>query len=367
MSGSEDAEIVDVQPAGGIQFPDDMVVVTSDRMTEPEPVAKPAEPAAKPEEVKTEAADKPAWVRWTEEGGMRVEPGKGASIDENGHIILDPEVAQRMATKRVMRVRDEERARGERLVREQRERADRLEADLRAAQTKPADPNSEKPWEAKGVAEPDQDDFDSIPEYIKAMLEWDRAQRGADTSSNNNDGAAPSEAPKRADFSSQAAHEDALAEHAFKEAYGEAMREAIEDGAALYEDFNDVAGPVVLPRTVLAAVLETDNVPEFLYHLGSHPEDVEKLQGLEGTRLTREIVKIEGRLEQSRSDGTTNTASNGTTVTDTNTATPKGPSHQPVPVIKPVRAGAAPRVNIIDAASQEDCSSFFGELKSRGL
>lgn len=351
----QDPVVVDVPTSGGIEFPADMVSTTSDAPAAAV-VEKAVEKAAEPKSEDKSADEKPefkkpAWVRWTDEGGMRIEPGHGASIDANGNIVLDPEVAQRMATKRVMRVRDEERARADRLLREERAKFERERPAPKV--------DSDKPWTAKGAEKPQLADFDDVEQYMDARDEWRDAQNRKDTPVEKADGPNLDDEglPTRDSFESDEEWQEAVDEKKFALKHGTLIAAMMNEGKTLYEDYDEVAGPVVLSRDALEAVLESDNAAEILYHLGSHPESIEKLQGLEGSRLHKAIGRIEDALHTPQ----------GTVVPNAPTATAQAPSLQPVPVTKPTRGAAPPRSNPVDLAAQQDADGFFSHLKSLGL
>lgn len=354
----QDPIVVDV-PSGGIDYPADMVVTTSDAPAAAA-VEKVAEKAAEPDKADEKPEfKKPAWVRWTDEGGMRIEPGSGASVDEHGNITIDPEVAQRMATKRVMRTRDEERARADRLLREERAKFERELAEARGKPKDSSDKSTDKPWASKGAAEPDLDDFDTVPEFTKAMIEWDRAQREDPKPDTKDDGPKLDSdgLPARDSFESDEEWNEAVADAKFDRAHGEHIQAVLKEGAALYEDYQQIVGTLTPPRETLEAILDSDNSAEILYHLGSHPDELEKLQGLSGSRLHKAIGRIEDALSTPQ----------GTVVSNAPTATPKGPSIQPVPVIKPTRGAAPPRTNPVELAAQPDADAYFAHLKSIGV
>lgn len=351
----QDPVVVDVQPSGGIEFPADMVSTTSDAPAAPAVVEKAVEKAAEPKPEDKSADEKPefkkpAWVRWTDEGGMRIEPGHGASIDANGNIVLDPEVAQRMATKRVMRVRDEERARADRLLREERAKFER-------ERPAPKD-DSDKPWTAKDAAKPQLADFDDVEAFMDARDEWRDAQNRKDEKPTKDEPRLDNEGlPTRDSFESAEEWQEAVEDAKFDRAHGDHIQAVIREGEALYEDYKQIAGTLKPTRETLEAILESDNAAEILYHLGSHPEKMENLQGLEGSKLHKAIGRIEDALNTPQ----------GTSVSNAPTATPQGPSLQPVPVTKPTKGGAPPRSNPVDLAAQTDADGFFSHLKSLGL
>lgn len=311
-------------------------VTTSDGSREEAPAAadKQAEPAAKTDDAPAEP--KPAWVTWTEEGGFRVKPGKGFTIAEDGSVIFDPEVAQRMANKRVGRTREEERAAARRRIEEvERKYQAELEALKKGGTTPAQEPG--KPWAAKGAPEPAYDDFDTVPEYTKAMLEWDRAQRA--------DGP-----PTKAD-DKQAADQGAREPNPFDAA----VKDLFEAGVAKFEDFDAVAGPIELSAAVLEATMASDQAPDLLYFYGKHPEVADELNDLEGYPLLVAIAKAEARMTATMG------GNNGSHDTRQQQGTPP-PKKEVTPVINPVRPGASPRRSLSDLAADDDADGFYAHL-----
>ncbi len=296
----------------------------------------PAEPKT---EVKTEDAPtepKPAWVTWTEEGGFRVKPGKGFTIAEDGSVIFDPEVAQRMANKRVGRTREEERAAARRRIEEvERKYQAELEALRKGGAQQDADTG--KPWAVKGAAKPVLEDFDSVEQWADARDEWRDAQTASIT-------------PAKAD-DKQAADQGGREPSPFDAA----VKDLFEAGVAKFEDFDAVAGPIELSAAALEATMSSDLAPDLLYFYGKHPEVADELNDLEGYPLLVAIAKAEARMTATMGG---NNGSHDTR--QQQGATP--PKREVTPVISPVRPGASPRRSLSDLAADDDADGFFAHL-----
>ena len=309
-------------------------VTTTDGPREETPAAsdKPTEPAAKTEDAPAEP--KPAWVTWTEEGGFKVKPGKGFTIDEDGSVIFDPEVAQRMANKRVGRTREEERAAARRRI-EEIERKYQAELEALRKGSAQQDADTGKPWAVKGAAKPVLEDFDSVEQWADARDEWRDAQTA----------------------SAAKADDKQAADQGGKESspFDAAVKDLFEAGVAKFEDFDAVAGPIELSAAVLEATMSSDMAPDLLYFYGKHPEVADELNDLEGYPLLVAIAKAEARMTA------TTGGNNGSHDTrQTQGTTP--PKREVTPVINPVRPGASPRRSLSDLAADDDADGFYAHL-----
>lgn len=298
----------------------------------------PAEPKT---EVKTEDAPtepKPAWVTWTEEGGFRVKPGKGFTIAEDGSVIFDPEVAQRMANKRVGRTREEERAAARRRIEEvERKYQAELEALRKGGAQQDADTG--KPWAVKGAAKPVLEDFDSVEQWADARDEWRDAQTASITKADDK----------------QAADQGGKEPSPFDAA----VKDLFEAGVAKFEDFDAVAGPIELSAAVLEATMASDQAPDLLYFYGKHPEVADELNDLEGYPLLVAIAKAEARMTATMGGKPATSGSPDNTRQSPGTTPPK---REVTPVINPVRPGASPRRSLSDLAADDDKDGFFQHL-----
>lgn len=312
-------------------------VTTTDGPREETPAEPKAEAKAEPKTDGAPAEPKPAWVTWTEEGGFRVKPGKGFTIAEDGSVIFDPEVAQRMANKRVGRTREEERAAARRRIEEvERKYQAELEALKKGGTTPAQEPG--KPWAAKGAPKPVLEDFDSVEQWADARDEWRDAQTA-------------SAAPAKADDTpagDQGGHEPSP--------FDAAVKEIFEVGVARYEDFDAVAGPIELSAAVLEATMSSDMAPDLLYFYGKHPEVADELNDLEGYPLLVAIAKAEARMTATMGGNT-----NGSHDTRQSQGTPP-PKKEVTPVINPVRPGASPRRSLSDLAADDDADGFYAHL-----
>lgn len=285
------------------------------------------------ESVKTDEV-RPAWVSWTDEGGFRVKPGKGFTIAEDGSVLFDPEVAQRMANKRVGRTREEERAAARHRIEEvERRYQAEIEALKKGGSTQAP---TDKPWAAKGAAKPSMDDFESVEQWADARDEWKDAQ--AAQPDLQSQGAKPAKGSPPSDEASGPTEFDT------------AVRTLFEAGVERFEDFDAVAGPIELNEEVLRATMASDAAPDLLYYYGKHPEAADELNDLEGYPLIRAIATIEARMTTSAQPDSTPSTKPGITPPQRKEVTP---------VINPVRPGASPRRSLTDLAAADDADGFY--------
>lgn len=295
---------------------------------------------------KPSVSDKPAWVSWTQEGGMRIKPGKGYTIDEDGSVVIDPEVAQRIANKRVGRTREEERTAAQRKIAEAEARfqAEKADYERRLAEAaKPATPTA-KPWAAKGAPEPSFDDFESVADFTKAMLEWDRAQSAPEAKVE----------PKPEPTEKPEATPD-------QEVMKRAVGMVYDVGREKFDDFDAVAGPIQITEALLHETFQSELAPDLLYYYGQHPEELDALLDLEGRALSRAVVKIEQHLLSK--DTAAPDADSGNTFQQS----PGDEPSKPAPVIKPVKPGASPRRDLSALAQEEDAGPYFDQLRAQGI
>ncbi len=285
----------------------------------------------------------PAWVTWTEEGGFKVKPGKGFTIAEDGSVVFDPEVAQRMANKRVGRTREQERQAAQRRIEEvERKYQAEIEA-LKKGGGAQQEASGEKPWAVHGAAKPVLEDFDSVEQWADARDEWRDAQtRG----------------PQKAEDVGRGDADRTDAGRAEPSPFDAAVKEMFEAGVAAFEDFDAVAGPVELNQAVLEATMASERAPELLYFYGKHPEVADELNDLEGYPLLVAIAKAEARMTAQAGP----TAASGSR--DDNTRTPGAtpPRKEVTPVISPVRPGASPRRSLSELAADDDADGFYAHL-----
>lgn len=86
--------------------------------------------------------------------------------------------------------------------------------------------------------------------------------------------------------------------------YNERVSEVLEQGKKLHEDFEEVAQGEILYDNQLPIVLRSDKAAEILYHLGTNPEEAERLSGIaDQVDFAREIGKLEVRFSSSEGEG----------------------------------------------------------------
>lgn len=129
------------------------------------------------------------------------------------------------------------------------------------------------------------------------------------------------QAPKYEDFDSDEAYLDALADYKVnarlqeqetqrqrqererqqqqeREQTYQSLQEKLSEGAAKYDDFEDVVYDESVPITdsMAEAMADSENAADIAYHLGSNPKEAARIAGLSATKQAREITRLEGRL-----------------------------------------------------------------------
>lgn len=324
-------------------------VATSDGPSEAAPASEaktdaPQGDAGKKEEAAKNSSDlppPPGWLEWDREGGgFKVIAGKGFSIDENGDLVIDRDIASRIANKRVSRARaierDEARKRIEDVERKYQAEIEALKKGGGAQQ----EASGDKPWAVHGAAKPVLEDFDSVEQWADARDEWRDAQtRG----------------PQKAEPDTGKTDAGQQAEPS---PFDAAVRDLFEAGLAAFEDFDAVAGPVELNPAVLEATMASDRAPELLYFYGKHPEVADELNDLEGYPLLVAIAKAEARMTAQAGP----TAASGSHDDRRQSQGVTPPKREVTPVISPVRPGASPRRSLSELAADDDADGFYAHL-----
>lgn len=118
--------------------------------------------------------------------------------------------------------------------------------------------------------EPQQDDFGNYEDYLKAVGRYEARQ---------------------AIKEEREALERKQAEEAFVK--------RLEPTKAKHADFDEViqsAGDIVIPDAAVAAIQHSDDPGEIMYHLAMHPEEAEKLAGMNPIQQVRAIARIEAQI-----------------------------------------------------------------------
>jgi len=159
------------------------------------------------------------------------------------------------------------------MLRQQNERIERQLAELAQQRAQPQ----------QELVEPDQSDFVDYDQYLKARDEYSR-EMGRREAKAQDEQARQKEAERR------------TAEDLSRRAQTMA-----ETGAKKYEDFAEVAfNPSNFdPSEQLAQlIIESDMAADVAYHLGSNPDEAQRLETMTPTAAAREIGRIEARLSQ---------------------------------------------------------------------
>ena len=79
----------------------------------------------------------------------------------------------------------------------------------------------------------------------------------------------------------------------------EALRDAVEDGAEDYDDFDTMirAKDLALTGSILGTVLESEIASDILYHLANNKDETRKIAGMTPRQQTKALMKIELSLE----------------------------------------------------------------------
>lgn len=216
--------------------------------------------------------------------------GDGAAGDDGEPVEpAKPRAATRMselATQR--RLAEEQRAAAD-------ARADRL-AEMVAtliAERRPAEPVvSVEPRSPK----PQRETFDDPDSYDAALMEWVATETARETSER-----VTADLTKRA--AEQKAEQDQLAAEEVARKEGEAQvatwNERRAKAIAEKPDFVDVAeGDFPFPMTAVPALMQVENGPDVLYHLGSNHAEAARLASLSPLQQAIEIGRISAMLAQ---------------------------------------------------------------------
>lgn len=159
----------------------------------------------------------------------------------------------------------------------ERERADRLEAELLELKA-----SKEKP-KAK---EPDPDDYEDVDSYLEAVSKWEE-----DSKSKKDD----DEGKKKANKEDQPA-----VDRVFVEAK-RSLERAITDWDDIPDDFNEVALADTLPVTpdVVVALTNMDEPAKMFYWLGKNPEEAAKIASMTPQKIAIALAKVEAKEDLS--------------------------------------------------------------------
>jgi len=252
---------------------------TSDMPEIEAPTPPPAPPEPDAVETPTEAADE----------GEAPEAIEAAETEEaaTGEPEAKPQPKQNSYQRRISELAAARRA--------AEERADRAIAALEAfAKTsQPPPPVETKPDTPAPEPRPARDDFADPDAYDTALIEWSARQTARITAAE----VEQREAARRA--AEEKARSDAAAQEEINR-LGTQWAERRAKALEAHPDFMEVAEnpSLMIPETMLPALLELDNGPEVLYHLGNNPEEAARIAKLAPRQQDIALGRISERLAQ---------------------------------------------------------------------
>ena len=216
----------------------------------------PLEPAQTPEEMEEELKAEDVEKQAPE----KVEPKKGKKHELNERFSELTE-ARKAAEKRA-----EEQSARAKALQEERDKAAKEAADLKA---KYEPPKAEEP-------EPQPSQFTDINEYAKAIKDW--------TAENT-----------RREDAKKAAEQRVEAE---RQAVTKAWNERLAKTKTEIEDYETVINDssVKVSNEVRDAILESDIGPQLLYHFAKNPDDADRIGQMTVGRALKELGKLEAKL-----------------------------------------------------------------------
>jgi len=142
----------------------------------------------------------------------------------------------------------------------------------------------EAPKQAEEPKEPQHDQFDDYEKYLEAKAAY--------------------VAERRFQELTQRQQADAMKERAARAAREINDRWESSHSAALdsYEDYEDIFDEVgtSINEDQASAIKQADNPADLVYYLGKNPKSLEKLRGLEGVALLREVGRLEERVQRQK-------------------------------------------------------------------
>lgn len=128
--------------------------------------------------------------------------------------------------------------------------------------------------EAQGAAKPDRNDYVDMDEFETELLKWSEAQ------------------------ASSAPAENKEVQTADEIEYADRLQNTKDAAADKYDDFDDKINAIpVLSFELAKEALDSEISEDLLYYLGNNHDAAETLSGLKGAALTREVGKLEAKLE----------------------------------------------------------------------
>lgn len=239
----------------------------------------------------------------------------------------------------------------------ERDRAYQAEREAReAAEARLRDLEQERTAAAQREPRPTADTYDSVEEFEDALADWKIRQREADAQAR-----AASEPPKKP------ADGQARGEPAEPRQASDKELASYVEAKAKYPDLDEVFGDASLPWSVhmADAVADLDNSAEVLYHLGSDPDEMERIAALPPAAQIREVGKFADKLAAKLSPGTDTPATPNPTPDDSRSEPqarqqPGTRVTQAKPVPKPV-SGSAPPSKSLDDMDQAEFERYMNE------
>ncbi len=121
---------------------------------------------------------------------------------------------------------------------------------------------------------PDPAKFTDITEYTKAVTEWAKAENAKELTAKQQQ----EQVTRR------------------QQALTESWETASERGAAKYEDFEPVVGPLEPTSPWSIAIMQCENADDVAYYLGKNLSEAKRIIALEPLAQIREIGKLEAKL-----------------------------------------------------------------------
>lgn len=239
------------------------------------------------ENVSTEVPSGAARQKWLAEG-TRLEE-KATEEKKAEEKTQEPSPAESKATEE----KETEEKKPEPRVSRSEKRIIELLGEVKALKaqlaTPPAEKRTEEKKEAAEVAEkkPELKDFADVEHYVEALTAF------------NTKAAIKEYETRRATADAEAAAKKADEE--FRTSYNARLAKAKER----HEDFEEVAFAPELPvkagSIVDSWLLDSENGMEMLYHLGKHPEELDRINALKPFAQARELTKLELSLSETKS------------------------------------------------------------------
>jgi len=276
----------------------------------PETVTPEAVPAPEPEAVET------AQETATEAEEQEAVEAAPEAEEASGEPEPKPQPKQNSYQRRISELSSARRA--------AEERADRAIAALEAfAKTtqQPAETKTETTPPPAPEPRPARDDFADPDAYDTALIEWSARHTARVTAAE----VEQREAAKR-EAEEKARNDAAMMEQAQRQA--QTWQERRAKTLTAHPDFAEVAeNPALqIPVSMVPTLLEIENGPDVLYHLGSNPDEAVRIATLSERQQVIELGRISERLVQSNRPQVTKAPKPITPVGSNNTAGPKDPN-----------------------------------------